>query len=71
LHGQAGGALSSNTFGIEWPPNSGRHQAFPEIDRAEWFDLETARLKILRGQVELIDRLVEVLSKRANAGGAA
>ncbi len=55
-------SLSSNTFEIEWPPKSGRHQAFPEVDRVEWFDLETARLKILPGQVELIDRLVEVLS---------
>lgn len=55
-------SLSSNTFEIEWPPKSGRHQAFPEVDRAEWFDLETARLKILPGQVELIDRLVKALS---------
>jgi predicted NUDIX family NTP pyrophosphohydrolase len=36
---------------------SGRLQAFPEIDRAEWFDLEAARSKILSGQIELIDRL--------------
>lgn len=55
-------SLSSNTFEMEWPPKSGRHQAFPEVDRAEWFDLETARLNILPGQVELIDRLVEGLS---------
>src|SRR4051794_15829527 len=31
--------IRSNTFEIEWPPNSGRMQSFPEIDRAEWFDL--------------------------------
>ena len=49
--------LSSNTFEIEWPPKSGGLRAFPEVDRAEWFDLEIARLKILSGQVELIDRL--------------
>lgn len=55
-------SLSSNTFEIEWPPKSGRQQAFPEVDRAEWFDLKTARSKILPGQVELIDRIVEVLS---------
>jgi predicted NUDIX family NTP pyrophosphohydrolase len=53
-------ALSSNTFEIEWPPNSGRRQAFPEVDRAAWFDPETARSKILAGQVELIDRLLKV-----------
>ena len=54
-------SLSSNTFELEWPPKSGQRQAFPEVDRAEWFDLETARLKILSGQAELIDRLVEVV----------
>jgi hypothetical protein len=50
-------SLASNTFEIEWPPKSGRFQTFPEVDRAEWFDLETARSKILSGQIELIDRL--------------
>jgi predicted NUDIX family NTP pyrophosphohydrolase len=49
-------SLSSNTFEIEWPPRSGRLQAFPEVDRAEWFDLATARSKTLSGQIELIDR---------------
>jgi predicted NUDIX family NTP pyrophosphohydrolase len=50
-------SLSSNTFEIEWPPRSGRRQAFPEVDRAEWFDLDTARSKLLSDQVELINRL--------------
>jgi predicted NUDIX family NTP pyrophosphohydrolase len=36
-------------------------QAFPEVDRAEWFDLETARSKILLGQIELINRLKAAL----------
>jgi hypothetical protein len=53
-------SLSSNTFEIEWPPKSGRRQSFPEIDRAEWFDLESARSKILSGQIELIDRFEKV-----------
>jgi predicted NUDIX family NTP pyrophosphohydrolase len=52
--------LVSNSFEIEWPPRSGRLQTFPEIDRAEWFDLDTAKAKILSGQVELIDRLVKL-----------
>ena len=30
-------SLASNTFEMEWPPRSGRMQAFPEIDRAEFF----------------------------------
>lgn len=49
--------LASNSFEIEWPPRSGRIQSFPEVDRAEWYDLETARTKILPGQVDLLDRL--------------
>ena len=35
--------LKSNTFTMEWPPHSGQQQEFPEIDRAEFFDLTTAR----------------------------
>lgn len=49
--------IRSNTFEIEWPPRSGRMQAFPEIDRAEWLDLPAARAKILAGQRPLLDRL--------------
>lgn len=51
--------LASNTFTMEWPPRSGAQQEFPEVDRAEWFDLETAREKILPAQAELLDRLLE------------
>jgi len=47
----------SNTFEMEWPPSSGRRRAFPEIDRVAWFDMETARTKILPAQVPLLDRL--------------
>lgn len=49
--------LVSNTFEIEWPPKSGRVQSFPEVDRAAWFDSETAKIKILAAQSELVDRL--------------
>jgi predicted NUDIX family NTP pyrophosphohydrolase len=52
-------SLSSNSFEIEWPPRSGRVQSFPEIDRAEWFDLETAKTKLLSGQAEFIDRITK------------
>jgi predicted NUDIX family NTP pyrophosphohydrolase len=51
----------SNTFEIEWPPRSGRRQSFPEIDRAAWFDIETARAKMVAGQPQLLDRLLEQL----------
>ena len=42
---------------MEWPPLSGRTDEFPEIDRVGWFDLETARRKILPAQVPFLDRL--------------
>jgi predicted NUDIX family NTP pyrophosphohydrolase len=47
----------SNTFEMEWPPRSGRTGEFPEIDRVEWFDLETAQRKILPAQASFLDRL--------------
>jgi predicted NUDIX family NTP pyrophosphohydrolase len=49
--------LQSMTFDMEWPPRSGRMQAFPEVDRAEWFDVETARRKINPAQAGFLDRL--------------
>jgi predicted NUDIX family NTP pyrophosphohydrolase len=55
----------SNTFTIEWPPRSGRIQSFPEIDRAAWFDTDTARRKLVRGQVEFVDRLLDSLAAGA------
>jgi predicted NUDIX family NTP pyrophosphohydrolase len=48
----------SNTFAMEWPKGSGQMQEFPEIDRAAWFDLPTAREKLVRGQIEFLDRLL-------------
>ncbi|MGO8752347.1 MAG: NUDIX domain-containing protein [Thermoguttaceae bacterium] len=53
-------AIHSNTFTIEWPPKSGRQMEFPEIDRAEFFDLATARKKIKAGQEALLDELAAV-----------
>ncbi len=42
--------LTSNLFQMAWPPNSGRMQSFPEVDRGGWFDEETALIKITKGQ---------------------
>jgi predicted NUDIX family NTP pyrophosphohydrolase len=50
-------ALHSNTFTMEWPPKSGRQAEFPEVDRAEFFDLAAARKKIKAGQEGLLDQL--------------
>jgi predicted NUDIX family NTP pyrophosphohydrolase len=55
-------AIQSNTFKMEWPPHSGQQAEFPEIDRAEFFDLATAKKKIKAGQEGLIEEL-EILLK--------
>jgi predicted NUDIX family NTP pyrophosphohydrolase len=55
--------LKSNTFTMEWPPKSGQHREFPEVDRAAWFQIEDAKRKIHRGQVPLIEELVRLVSK--------
>lgn len=56
-------AITSNTFTIEWPPRSGTQREFPEVDRAGWFDVPTARDKVLAAQAELIDRLLSALAE--------
>ena len=55
-------AVSVGTFELEWPLRSGRVQTFPEVDRAGWFDLEEARVKLLAGQLPLLDRLELVVA---------
>jgi predicted NUDIX family NTP pyrophosphohydrolase len=49
------------TFKMEWPRGSGRLEEFPEIDRAAWFDLETAFDKLVAGQRVFLDRLTKRL----------
>ena len=56
----AAGAVS-NTFELEWPPRSGQMRSFPEIDKASWFTVEVARVKLVRGQQPLIDRLIHMV----------
>jgi len=51
--------VKSNTFEMECPPKSGKVQAFPEVDRAGWFPLAEARIKMLPGQLGFLERLVE------------
>src|ERR1044071_7853027 len=29
-------SIQSNCFTMEWPPRSGKHENFPEMDRAQW-----------------------------------
>lgn len=51
-------AMVSNTFDVEWPPRSGRMQAFPEIDRAAWFALDIASTKLVASQAVFVERLL-------------
>lgn len=60
--------VSSNTFTMEWPPRSGKKQEFPEVDRAGWFAPGIAKQKLVKGQVELVDRLCEQLGASATEG---
>ena len=55
--------LQSNEFSMEWPRKSGIMMQFPEIDRAEWFDIERARQKIHKGQSGFLDRLISKILK--------
>lgn len=50
--------IVSNEFETEWPPRSGRMQSFPEVDRAGWFGIDEARVKLNAAQAELLDRLL-------------
>lgn len=53
--------ISSNYFEMEWPPRSGKKQSFPEVDKAEWFLLQEAKLKINAGQLTLLDQLESIV----------
>jgi predicted NUDIX family NTP pyrophosphohydrolase len=55
--------LTSCLFTMEWPPRSGREQAFPEVDRAAWFTIEEAALKILKGQQPILEALLEKIRR--------
>jgi predicted NUDIX family NTP pyrophosphohydrolase len=50
-------SLTSNLFEMEWPPKSGTRRSFPEVDRADWFDLVTAARKILASQAAALQYL--------------
>ncbi|MDM0116332.1 NUDIX domain-containing protein [Variovorax sp. J22R133] len=54
--------IVSNTFDIEWPPRSGQLRTFPEVDRAAWFTIEAARVRIHEGQQVFVERLLTLVS---------
>jgi predicted NUDIX family NTP pyrophosphohydrolase len=49
--------IVSNRFEIEWPPRSGKRASFPEVDRAAWYDWETATTMMLVSQRPLLEAL--------------
>lgn len=55
--------VRSNLFELEWPPRSGRKVRFPEVDRAGWFALATAREKINPAQIPLLERALAVVGR--------
>jgi len=55
------GEIKSNTFSMEWPPRSGKKAEFPEVDRAAWFPIAVAKIKLLKGQIGFIDQLCKTL----------
>ncbi len=57
------GAIRSNTYAVQWPKGTWRR--YPEVDRAGWFDVATAREKILAAQAAFIDRLLAALGRPA------
>jgi predicted NUDIX family NTP pyrophosphohydrolase len=54
--------IVSNTFEMEWPLRSGKMKSFPEVDRAAWFELPIASLKINERQADFIVQLTALLS---------
>ena len=60
-------AIKSNTFVLEWPPHSGKRREFPEIDRAEFFDIEEAKRRINAAQAAFLSRLVNALVGHSRA----
>jgi predicted NUDIX family NTP pyrophosphohydrolase len=63
-------ATTSNTFVVEWPPRSGEHRAFPEVDKAAWFSIEEARTKLLAGQLPLLERLESITGAGDRSGAS-
>src|SRR5580704_7046278 len=53
--------LKSNTFSLEWPPRSGRMAEFPEVDRAAWYAIDEALMKVHKGQKPIVGALESLL----------
>jgi predicted NUDIX family NTP pyrophosphohydrolase len=56
--------LRSNIFSMQWPRKSGRTGEFPELDQAQWFSIEEAERKIVKGQFVFLSMLVKAVQAR-------
>jgi predicted NUDIX family NTP pyrophosphohydrolase len=59
--------ITSNKFQMEWPPKSGKLQEFPEVDKADWFSLPEASIKIVKSRHIFLDRLADRLNVKIEA----
>jgi predicted NUDIX family NTP pyrophosphohydrolase len=59
------GKIQSNLFPLEWPPKSGKYIDVPEVDKGEWFDVDSARQKILPVLASLLEDLLENVVRQA------
>lgn len=56
-------AIVSNVFKMEYPYKSGKWVTYPEVDRAAWFDSNTAKSKINAAQANLVEQLILKVSQ--------
>lgn len=54
-------AARSIEFEMEWPPRSGRMASFPEVERAAWFPLREALVKLNPAQTSFVRQLADTL----------
>jgi predicted NUDIX family NTP pyrophosphohydrolase len=62
------GKIKSNLFSMKWPPRSGKQVEFSEVDRAAWFPVNAAKIKLLKGQAGFIEQLCETLGYDPDTG---
>jgi predicted NUDIX family NTP pyrophosphohydrolase len=60
--------VRSNTFQMEWPPHSGCFVTCPEVDRAGFFRMAGAKLKINPAQVLFLEELEKKWRNERNEG---
>jgi predicted NUDIX family NTP pyrophosphohydrolase len=54
-------ALESDSFTIEWPPDTGQMRSFPELERGAWFSLNDAIARVVKSQIAVIEALAELV----------